>query len=111
MVQYQRRSERDPDSQLLKSIKIDVPTFDGRHDPQLFLNWTQQHDKYFTWYDLTKPRKVKFAAMKLIGQASQYWTNLVNMRAARDQEPIDTWRRMKDELKESMCHHHLVPVS
>jgi len=37
--------------------------------------------------------------MKLTGQASQYWTNLVNMRAARDQESIDTWRRMKDELK------------
>ena len=41
----------------------------------------------------------KFAAMKLTGQASQYWTNLVNMRTTREQEPIDTWRRMKDELK------------
>jgi len=27
------------DDQLLKSIKIDVPTFDGRHDPQLFQDW------------------------------------------------------------------------
>jgi len=38
--------------------------------------------------------------MKITGQASQYWTNLVNMLAARDPEPINTWRRMKDELKE-----------
>ena len=37
MVPYQERGERDPDSQFLKSIKIDVPTFDGRHDSQLFL--------------------------------------------------------------------------
>jgi len=37
--------------------------------------------------------------MKLTGQASQYWTNLVNMRSARDLEPIDTWRRIKDELE------------
>ena len=51
------------------------------------------------WYDLTEPKKVKFAAMKLTGQANQYWTNLVNMRVARDQEPFDIWRRMKDELK------------
>jgi len=70
MVQYQGRDERDPDSQFLKSIKIDVPTFDGRHDPQLFLDWTQLLDKYFTWYDLTDPRKVKFTVMKLISQAS-----------------------------------------
>ena len=51
------------------------------------------------WYDLTEPRKVKFAVMKLTCQASQYWTNLVNMRVARDQELIDTQRRIKDELK------------
>ena len=40
VVPYQGRGERDPDSQFLKSIKIDVPTFDGRHDPQVFLDWT-----------------------------------------------------------------------
>jgi len=37
------------DDQYPKNIKIDVPTFDGRHDPQLFLDWTLQLDKYFTW--------------------------------------------------------------
>ena len=54
----------------LKSIKIDVPTFDGHHDPQFFLDCAQQVDKYFMWYNLTEPRKVKFVAMKLTGQAS-----------------------------------------
>ena len=29
LVPHQGRGERDPDSQFLKSIKIDVPTFDG----------------------------------------------------------------------------------
>jgi len=28
----------NPDNQYLKNIKIDIPTFDGRHDPQLFLD-------------------------------------------------------------------------
>ena len=37
----------NPDDQYL-NIKIDVPTFDGRHDSQLFLDWTLQLDKYFT---------------------------------------------------------------
>ena len=30
----------NPDVQYLKNIKIDVSNFEGRHDPQLFLNWT-----------------------------------------------------------------------
>jgi len=55
------------DAQYLKSIKIDVPDFDGHHDPQFFIDWTLQLDKYFTWYKLTGPRKVKYVAMKLSG--------------------------------------------
>ena len=73
----------NPDAQYLKSIKIHVPNFEGRHDPQLFIDWTLQQDRYFTWYELTEFRKVKYVAMKLSGQASQYWTNLKNRHAAR----------------------------
>ena len=72
----------NPDAQYLKSIKIDVPNFEGRHDPQLFIDWTLQLDKCFTWYELTKSRKVKYATIKLFGQASQYWTNLENRGVA-----------------------------
>ena len=42
------------DAQYLKNIKIDIPTFDGRHDTQLFIDWTLQLDRYFIWYELTK---------------------------------------------------------
>jgi len=65
------RNTPNPDDQCLKSIKLDVPTFDGRLDPLLLLNWLQLN-RYFAWYPLSEPRKVKFVAMKLTGQASQY---------------------------------------
>ena len=77
------------DEQFLKSIKLDVPTFHGRLDPQLFLDWLQSIDKYFTWY----------VALKLTSQASQYRTNVENMWATRLQRPIDTWELMKEEPK------------
>ena len=60
------------DDQFLKNIKIDVLTFDERHDLQNFLNWTLQLDKYFTLYNLTELKKVKFAAMKLTREGNQY---------------------------------------
>ena len=37
-----------PDAQYLKSIKINVPNFDGCYDLQLFIDWTLQLDRYFT---------------------------------------------------------------
>jgi len=52
---------------------------------------------YFTWYELTE--SIKYAAMKLSGQTSQYWTNLENRRATRGRSPTDTWDKMKEELE------------
>jgi len=71
--------------------------------PTTFIDWTLQLDRYFTWYELTESTKVKYAAMKLSGQASQYWTNLENRRAARGRPPIDTWDRMKRRVKNKLC--------
>ena len=47
----------------------------------------------------SKPREVKFAVMKLTGQASQYWINVESMRLSRCQEPIEIWSAMKDKLR------------
>ena len=44
-------------------------------------------------------KKIKFAVIKLTGLASQYWTNLENIRASQFQRPIEIWDMMKDELK------------
>jgi len=30
----------------------------GCHDPQIFLEWTLQVDKYVTWHNLTELRKI-----------------------------------------------------
>ena len=71
----------------------------GQSDPQIFLNWLHNIDKCFTQYPFSESEKVRFAITELIGQASQYWTDLISMRASHGQEPIDTWSYMKDELK------------
>ena len=83
LIQYEGRNARDSDDQYLKSIKLDIPTFDSRLDPQLFLEWLRHLDKYFTWYSFSEDGKVKFAIMKLTGQANQYWTNVKAMRASQ----------------------------
>ena len=44
-------------------------------------------------------KKVRFAVTKLIGQANQYWIDVVKRRVPCGQEPIDTWSYMKDKLK------------
>jgi len=49
---------------------------------------------------MSKERKVSFAVIKLIAQASQYWANLETIRELRKEHPIGTWRDMKTQLKQ-----------
>jgi len=56
------------DDRYLKNIKLDVSNFDGRLDPQYYLDWVMSLEKYFKWYEMSQERRIRFAAMKLVGQ-------------------------------------------
>ena len=43
-----------PDEQYLKSITLNVPTFDGRLEPQIFLDWRQEMDVYIPFLSLER---------------------------------------------------------
>ena len=63
----------DVDAQYIKSIKVDAISFNGRLDPQVYIDWQLAMDRYFCWHDMSETRKIQFAMMKLTGQAGQYW--------------------------------------
>ena len=64
-------------------------------------------ERYFKWYEMSQERRVRFAAMKLVGQAGQYWSNVERLIALRRQEPtlrrqepIRIWDQMKAKLNQ-----------
>jgi len=48
-------------------------------------------DRYFRWHDMSEFRKIRFAVMKLMGQAGQYWENLERMMSYRREDLVETW--------------------
>ena len=62
----------DPDDRILKGVKIEAPNFDGQLDPTKFLDWLADMDHYFEWYEINDERRVRFAKIKLVGQAKLY---------------------------------------
>jgi len=84
----------------VKNIKLDVSNFDGRIDPQYYLDWVMSLEHYFKWYEMYQEQRVRFAAMKLVRQAGQYWSNVERLIALRRQEPIRIWEEMKAKLNQ-----------
>ena len=47
----------DADAQYIKSVKVDAP-FDGRLDPQVYIDRQLDMDRYFRWHDMFESRKI-----------------------------------------------------
>ena len=59
----------EPLDELAKQVKVDVPEFWGRLDPDAFHDWLVALEDYFVWYSVSEARKVRFVIMKLKGPA------------------------------------------
>ena len=39
--------ERDPDEKIMRSVRVDAPSYDGELNPAKFLDWMAKMDHYF----------------------------------------------------------------
>nr|KAJ0188241.1 hypothetical protein LSAT_V11C900503100 [Lactuca sativa] len=74
----QRERKTDPFQHL--GIKIGVPEFDGKADPDVFLDWLQIVEYVFDLRDISDEYKVKLIALKLPKYASMWWETVKKKR-------------------------------
>ena len=73
--------------------------FKGRDDLEEFLNWESHLDSYFSCFDYSEERKLKFAELKLDGSAKTYWKSILKICAYRYEDRITTSAEMKGRLR------------
>ena len=91
----QRRLPRAHDG----DVKVEVLEFDRRMQGDAFLDWLYTVERIFEFKEFLEERKVKLVAIKLKGYASLWWENLKMERNREGRRPIQTWEKMKHELK------------
>ena len=84
---------------LLSNIKTTIPEFEGKHDPDAYLDWERKVDKIFECYDFPEPKKVQLASLEFKGYAATWWEFQQNRRRKERYPPIDTWQEMKDVMR------------
>ncbi|VFQ89741.1 unnamed protein product [Cuscuta campestris] len=80
-------------------FKVDIPTFEGKNDPDEFLEWLETVERVFDFKDVSNEKKVKIVALKFRKYASTWWTNTCTKRRRNDKEPVSTWVKMRSLLK------------
>ena len=71
-MRYPRRGRRQPTTE----FKVDIPEFEGKLDPDDFVEWWQTVERIFEYKEIPDEQKVKLVALKLRKYASLWWTNL-----------------------------------
>jgi len=89
-----------PLDELTKRMKVDVPDFFGKLEPNAFEDWSTAIEDYFDWFAVSEDRKVRYVRMKLKGHARAWWGSVEEQLHRTRRPAIYNWEEMKDKLKE-----------
>ncbi|GKA08098.1 RNA-directed DNA polymerase, partial [Tanacetum coccineum] len=92
-------------------IKVDIPEYDGKLDPDEFVEWLRTVERVFDYKQTTEDNKVKIVALKLRKYASTWWSNTCLKRERAGKEKIQTWPKMKAKMKQKFLPTYYVQNS
>jgi hypothetical protein len=86
---------RNREDNNLGGIKMKIPSFQGRSDPEAYLEWEKKMEFVFDCHNYSETKKVKLAVIEFSEYAITWWDQLVINRRRNRERPIDTWEEMK----------------
>ncbi|KAA8548248.1 hypothetical protein F0562_004491 [Nyssa sinensis] len=89
-----------PLDELTKRMKVDVPDFYGKLEPNAFEDWLTAIEDYFDWFAVSEDRKVRYVLMKLKGHARAWWGSVEEQLRHTRRPVVSNWEEMKERLKE-----------
>ena len=90
----------------LGSIKMKIPSFQGRNDPDVYLEWERKVDLIFECHNYSKEKKVKLATVEFCDYAIVWWDQFFKERRRYGERPIESWREMKQIMRRRFIPSH-----
>ena len=97
---------RDDVDRNLGSIKMKIPPFQGKNDPEAYLEWEKKVEMIFECNRYSEEKKVKLAAVEFTDYAVVWWDQLVTARRRHQELPIETLNEMKGVLRRRFIPNH-----
>ncbi|RDX73637.1 hypothetical protein CR513_46727, partial [Mucuna pruriens] len=103
-----RRGEPKRDN-YLGNIKMKIPTFQGKNDLEVYLEWERKVEHVFDCHNYSKEKKAKLAVVEFTNYASIWWDQFVINIHRNGERPIHTWEDMKSITRRRFVpsHYHM----
>ena len=83
-----------------------IPAFQGKNDPELYLEWERKVEHMFDCHNYSEEKKVKLVVVEFIDYASIWWDQLVTSRCRNGERPISIWEEMKTAMRIKFVPSH-----
>ncbi|XP_027156737.1 uncharacterized protein LOC113757826 [Coffea eugenioides] len=93
----QRFQRRGDDT--IKGVKLKIPSFQGKSDPEAYLEWERKIELVYECHTYTEEQKVKLAAVEFTDYASIWWDQLRLSRRRNRERPLETWEEMRSLMR------------
>ncbi|KAK7379836.1 hypothetical protein VNO78_34256 [Psophocarpus tetragonolobus] len=83
----------------IEGVKLNVPPFKGRSDPEAYLEWELKIEHVFSCNNYNEEQKVRLAAAEFSDYALIWWNKLQRERIRNEEPRVDTWAEMKKIMR------------
>ncbi|KAI3473736.1 hypothetical protein Pfo_031398 [Paulownia fortunei] len=93
------RETRNWEDNNLSSLKMNIPLFQGKNDPETYLEWEKKVELVFDCHNYSELKKVKLAVIEFFDYAIIWWDKLILNRRINRECSISTWEDMKSVMR------------
>ncbi|RDY03864.1 hypothetical protein CR513_12481, partial [Mucuna pruriens] len=101
-IENERRRDEPRHDNYLGNIKMTIPTFQGKNDLEVYLEWERKVEHVFDCHNYLEEKKVKLAVIKLLTMLVFGGINLHRNR----ERSIRTWGDMKSIMRRRVVPRH-----
>ena len=82
-----------------RSLKVDIPEFEGSLNPDDFLDWLNEIERIFDYKGYSDKQRCKVAILKFKDYASLWWENVKKKREREGKEKVKSWEKLMKLMK------------
>ncbi|XP_071901000.1 uncharacterized protein [Coffea arabica] len=82
-----------------KGVKLKIPFFQGKSDPEAYLEWERKIELVYECHTYSEEQKVKLTAVEFTDYASIWWDQLRLSRRRNRERAVETWDEMRSLMR------------
>lgn len=97
-------TDRHDDS--LGNLKLRIPSFSGKNDPDAYLEWEKMIEFVFDCQNYFESKKIRLVVTEFDGYALHWWDQVVITRCKTGETKVSSWFELKTIMKKRFVPGH-----